>query len=50
VFQRGERLGRPAGGQETPADLGARVWSAPLLRGYQGDVGINVGLTIGDFL
>ena len=50
ILQRGKRLGRPAGGQETAADLGAHLRPAPVFHGNQRDVGIDVCLGIRDVL
>jgi hypothetical protein len=50
ILQRGKRLGRPAGGQQTAADLGAYLRPAAVLHGHQRDVAIDVGLAICDIL
>jgi hypothetical protein len=50
MLQRGKRLGRPAGGQETATDLGADLRPAPLFPRHQRDVGINVCLAICNIL
>ena len=50
ILQRGKRLGRPAGGQETAADFGADLRPAPVFYRYQRYVGIDVRLGIRDVL
>ncbi len=45
-FQRGKRLGRPAGGEKAAADLRALLGHAPFLRGHERDVGVDIRLAI----